>query len=64
MMIFDKPQMSSGSPAERIFDLYAYLCRLHEQLQRAEEMRDKEMREMKDSALVVAQEADGSLTIS
>ena len=64
MMIFDKPQVSSGSPSDRIFDLYAYLCRLHEQLQRAEEMRDREMRDMKESALVVVQEADGSLTIS
>lgn len=64
MMIFEKPQMSSGSPSEKIFDLYAYLRRLHEQLQTAEEMRDKEMRDMKDSALVVTQEADGSLTIS
>ena len=64
MMIFDKPQKSSSSTAERIFDLYAYLCRLHDQLQTAEEMRDKEMRAMKESALVVTQEADGSLTIS
>ena len=64
MMIFDKPQMSSGATAERIFDLYAYLCRLHDQLQRSEEMRDKEMRDMKESALVVVQEADGTLTIS
>lgn len=64
MMIFDRPQMNSSSTAERIFDLYAYLCRLHDQLQRTEEMRDKEMRDMKESALVVTQEADGSLTIS
>lgn len=48
MMIFDKPQMSSGSPAERIFDLYAYLCRLHDQLQTAEEMRDKEIGDLKE----------------
>lgn len=47
MMIFDRPQMNSSSTAERIFDLYAYLCRLHDQLQRAEEMRDKEIRELK-----------------
>lgn len=47
MMIFEKPQTSSGSPSERIFDLYAYLRRLHDQLQRAEEMRDKEMRDLK-----------------
>ncbi|MBQ6678173.1 MAG: hypothetical protein IJM71_09010 [Clostridia bacterium] len=48
MMIFEKPQTSSGSPSERIFDLYAYLRRLHEQLQTAEEMRDKEMRDLKE----------------
>lgn len=47
MMIFEKPQMQSGSPSEKIFDLYAYLRRLHEQLQMAEEMRDKEMRDLK-----------------
>lgn len=47
MMIFEKPQMRSGPPSERIFDLYAYLRRLHEQLQTAEEMRDKEIRDLK-----------------
>lgn len=47
MMIFDRPQMNSSSTAERIFDLYAYLCRLHDQLQMAEEQHDREIRELK-----------------